>query len=334
MVDKISADNFPRVFDEAGFARVERIISPYGLSALLVRNGFYIELLRKIYEGWYEEYMLGCDSAGLEREDFDSYMIDFNCSSTIGGTVESGDVGLLMGLEYTFKAVVEKIAHICVLKHISILLRKEAQLKIKDDYGRIDASEWDRELDYFAKNIVIPAVSERLNFYEDEVMENIYRYWELGDPILLQGVLETIVSEVSFFINVRKPEFADTSRANNLISVEFDGVLNGHDYESRVAELFNLLGWNSRVTPKTGDNGADIIAEKNGVVIVVQCKFYSSPVGNKSVQEIYSAKGYYDGGHACVVTNLSYTPAAKSVAAKLGVALLHHEQVKEYLESF
>lgn len=212
MVDKISADNFTRVFDEAGLAKVESKVSPYGLSALLVRNGFYIELLRKIYEGWYEEYMLGCESAGLEREDFDSYMIDFNVSSTVGGgAVESGDVAQLMGLEYTFKAVVEKISHISILKHISVLLRKEAQLKIKDDYGRIDAGRWNRELDYFAKNIVIPAVSERLNFYEDEVMENIYRYWELGDPILLQSVLETVVREVDFFIAVRKHELTKTS---------------------------------------------------------------------------------------------------------------------------
>ncbi len=29
---------------------------------------------------------------------------------------------------------------------------------------------------------------------------------------------------------------------------------------------------------------------------VVQVKFYSSPVGNKVVQEVVAAKGYYGGG--------------------------------------
>ena len=114
----------------------------------------------------------------------------------------------------------------------------------------------------------------------------------------------------------------------------FNTVLNGQDYEHYVAAIFKKHNWNSRVTKGSGDQGADIVATKKTITIVAQCKFYSSPVGNKSVQEIYSAKGYYDGDIACVVTNQSYTQAAKSAAGKLGVHLLHHDQIEDFLKEF
>jgi restriction system protein len=63
----------------------------------------------------------------------------------------------------------------------------------------------------------------------------------------------------------------------------------------------------------------------------VQCKYYSSPVGNKAVQEVYSAKDVYDAEQAWVVTNHSYTPAAKVAAKKLGVLLIHHDEIPDLL---
>ena len=58
--------------------------------------------------------------------------------------------------------------------------------------------------------------------------------------------------------------------------------------------MFTLLDWETFVTPQSGDQGADLIIEKYGLKFVVQCKFYSNPVGNKAVQEVIAAKGFYD----------------------------------------
>ena len=56
-------------------------------------------------------------------------------------------------------------------------------------------------------------------------------------------------------------------------------------FEGYCADLLSNAGWNASITKGSGDQGIDIIAVKNGIKIVLQCKKYSSPVGNKAVQE-------------------------------------------------
>ena len=63
----------------------------------------------------------------------------------------------------------------------------------------------------------------------------------------------------------------------------------------------------------------------DGKKIVIQCKYYGQPVGNKSVQEAYTAKAHHRADHAVVVTNSTYTNAAQQLALTSGVLLLHHE---------
>ena len=94
--------------------------------------------------------------------------------------------------------------------------------------------------------------------------------------------------------------------------------------------MFALLDWETLVTPKSGDQGADLIIEKYGLKFVVQCKFYNNPVGNKAVQEVIAAKGFYDAWGAIVVTNSDYTKSARQLAESHGVILLHDSQILEW----
>jgi Restriction endonuclease len=66
--------------------------------------------------------------------------------------------------------------------------------------------------------------------------------------------------------------------------------------------------------PATGDQGADLIAKKNGRTIIIQAKCYQGTVGNKAVQEVISALAYYGGDEGWVVTNSFFTPSAKALA--------------------
>ena len=103
--------------------------------------------------------------------------------------------------------------------------------------------------------------------------------------------------------------------------------MSGHEYEFYVAEQFENQGFNAQVTKGSGDHGVDVLVEYDNAKIAVQCKHYNSPVGNKAVQEVYSAKDIYDCELAAVVTNNTFTPAAREAAEKLGVFLLHHEDI-------
>jgi hypothetical protein len=71
--------------------------------------------------------------------------------------------------------------------------------------------------------------------------------------------------------------------------------LSGPEFEVHIARLLISAGYDVVGTPKTGDQGADLIAKKDGKKIIVQAKRYQGPVGNKAVQEVISAVSFYGG---------------------------------------
>lgn len=102
----------------------------------------------------------------------------------------------------------------------------------------------------------------------------------------------------------------------------------GFVFESSFSNILVKNGFeNVIVTQKSNDYGADITAEKDGVSYVIQCKYYSSPVGIESVQQIYGAKIHYGAHVAVVATNSVFTNAAKILAKETGVLLWDCEKV-------
>jgi restriction system protein len=77
------------------------------------------------------------------------------------------------------------------------------------------------------------------------------------------------------------------------------------------------FGYDVRGTPATGDQGADLIAERDGKKIIIQAKRYEGTVGNKAVQEVSEAVSYYGGDEGWVVTNSTFTASAKASLKKL-----------------
>lgn len=44
------------------------------------------------------------------------------------------------------------------------------------------------------------------------------------------------------------------------------------EFEERCAEAMRLAGWSAQKTKASGDQGVDVIAERNGISVVLQCK--------------------------------------------------------------
>ena len=63
--------------------------------------------------------------------------------------------------------------------------------------------------------------------------------------------------------------------------------LSGAEFEAELAVLFRKLGYQAEVTQTTGDEGIDILLEKGGKKVIVQCKRYSKPVGVSVARELY-----------------------------------------------
>lgn len=109
------------------------------------------------------------------------------------------------------------------------------------------------------------------------------------------------------------------------------GVNDGVAYEHAMCRIFQDLGFRCRQTKTSGDQGVDLILILNGRKIAIQCKFYSQPVGNAAVQEVYAGMSYYRCDEAWVLTNSSYTAGANKLAGRTGVRLLHHDELKNVL---
>ena len=98
--------------------------------------------------------------------------------------------------------------------------------------------------------------------------------------------------------------------------------MEGHDFEYYCADILKSRGFlEVEVTKGSGDFGADILAEKDGVTYAIQCKCYDKPIGVKAVQEVYAGRDYYDRMVGVVMTNQYFTQPAVELAQKLNIML-------------
>ncbi len=187
-----------------------------------------------------------------------------------------------------------------IATHISTLSIKKDQLCFKDEYGLIDSSRWDAEV---------------LKFI-DKVCNKF-----LPNPTAYNH--QKISSRIESAINTHKKNSKKKAYSEAISPIE---------YEHYCARILTSCGWKTRVTSASGDQGADVIAEISGIVVVIQCKKYTGSVGNTAVQEVHAAKDFYNAHKAVVVTNSQFTKSARQVASKLGVLLLHHDDLLKLIE--
>lgn len=90
--------------------------------------------------------------------------------------------------------------------------------------------------------------------------------------------------------------------------------MEGKEFERFLGRLFQRSGYEVLFTSTSADQGADLIISKDNIKTAVQAKRYSGSVGNKAIQEVISAKGYYKCQKGIVVTNSSFTPSAIALA--------------------
>lgn len=101
------------------------------------------------------------------------------------------------------------------------------------------------------------------------------------------------------------------------------------EFEHWCRDMLMQQGWTANVVGGSGDQGADVIATKENSTLVLQCKYYGSPVGNAAVQEVHAARSFYRASHAAVVTNANYTKGGVALADRTNVRLLSAQELME-----
>ncbi|PWB90530.1 hypothetical protein C5688_09765 [Methylocystis sp. MitZ-2018] len=188
-----------------------------------------------------------------------------------------------------------------VESNIEALARRRSQLLQLDPYGNLRPEKWLKEIGYFISKNLFSALNSDYD-----------RFVAAGRAPELTDYVESTVAA--------KTELEPRHQA-------FRDEMTPIEYEHYCAEELKRSGWDARVTTASRDQGVDVIAQKSGVRLAVQCKLYRSPVGNKAVQEVVAARAHEAAAYGIVVSNNSYTPAAQELARTNNVILLHHRDL-------
>ena len=218
--------------------------------------------------------------------------------------------------EKAAEAALKDLIKQSVITHRDVLYRKYKQTHFIDDYGRINSTGWDKEVDYFINNILKPDCKS-------------YTGYEFSQFEIDRGSLENAINR-SMLIMQR--EEINSGKKGTKTKKYAQKIRTGIDYENYIKEILQKDSFKVTKTPTTGDQGVDLIAAKNNIRIAIQCKFYSKSVGNKAVQEVIAGKDYYGCQYACVVSNNAFTPAAKKLASVSHVLLLNEDNIAEELD--
>lgn len=108
----------------------------------------------------------------------------------------------------------------------------------------------------------------------------------------------------------------------------------GLDFELWCAKTLDELGIASHLTQGGADQGIDLIAVVHGKRVGIQCKRYSSKVGNAAVQEALAGKSFYDLDEVCVVSTGGYTKSALDLSKRSNVVLLSDADVSRFPDFF
>ena len=104
-------------------------------------------------------------------------------------------------------------------------------------------------------------------------------------------------------------------------------AMSGTEFEDHVARIARTCGVPVIMTPLTGDWGVDLIVGHRPNRIAIQCKRQARPVGTGAVQEVVSGAPMQDCTQTMVVTNHTFTPAARRLAELHGCVLVGGEDL-------
>jgi restriction system protein len=194
-------------------------------------------------------------------------------------------------------------------QHEKSLVSYYNQSRRHDLFGNIDDKRWQSHIDRFLQRQVVPDV------------EN-YKSWRAS----------SVGSKTAGVIDRLTAKSVERLRQENSLERVAVSDLTPLEYEHHCAELIRKTGWEAIVTPAARDGGVDIIAKSENIRLVIQCKKYTKPVGNKAVQEVNSAVRLNGGTVACVVAPSGFTRQAQMEAEGLGIHLLHHSDLPAFVD--
>lgn len=126
-------------------------------------------------------------------------------------------------------------------------------------------------------------------------------------------------------------EFSADIKSSKLTIKQVD-KLTPNFFEAYIAALYTLQGFQVFLTPYSNDKGVDVVAIKDGENYLLQAKQTKSLVGNEAIQEIYTARNYYEGRFnekfkLVVISNSDFSSSAEALSRTTEIILIRRSQL-------
>ncbi|GAB6457925.1 hypothetical protein bcgnr5390_61390 [Bacillus luti] len=125
----------------------------------------------------------------------------------------------------------------------------------------------------------------------------------------------------------------EQEETEKVLTIEDIDLMTGEEFEKYLADLLKNLGFETKLTKGSGDQGVDIIATKNETNYVIQAKRYTGTVGNDAVQQAISGKEYLKANVAWVITNSTFTKSAIELATETKTKLWDRSKLQNIIEA-
>lgn len=151
-------------------------------------------------------------------------------------------------------------------------------------------------------------------------------YYLIAAPLLF--LLRLLFWPFKILLRVLRWMFLRMGAYRRFRKADFDRM-DGWEFEEYIAELLLRNGFiHVEVTKGSGDQGVDILAQKDQISYAIQCKHYTSKISNKAVQEAYAGAKFYGCEVPVVLTNSYFFPSALELGDEIGVELWDREELK------
>lgn len=295
------------------------------------------ESVEEIFISYFEEKNYKEIYSGLNQDDIDRLVNERTEWSDWGLRVEN--LWLAVGFENTVKNRIDK--------DIDVLTRKKRELIYVDEFGDEISYLWEEELEQYVENKLSSEVWGYVWKNKEAVQEFLFNFkgYDGSFDDFLQGIsrcgykirdiVEGKMAENEGLCELES-ELTNGTIVNNIEESDQPNllVMSGRDFEHYLAfRINNETTFNAKVTRGSGDQGADLIVRGIGLSAVIQTKLYNAKVGNKAIQEAFSARRFYGTGLAFVVTNAGFTKSALELAEKTGVLALNEKTFIEFLQA-
>ncbi len=151
------------------------------------------------------------------------------------------------------------------------------------------------------------------------------------DYILFGFTLTLVLSSIGIYYTIKASTFRSRYRSTTLVNID---DMTEIEFQELLIPLFRRQGYSVNQTKANEKNKADLILRKRGVKAVVYAKRQNAMINKQTIQKALTTKPHYQATQVIVITNSTFTNAAKQLAHANKINLIDRDSLDAMLDAY